>query len=243
MTRVRGGRPERSITVVSYNIHQCVGSDGRSDPGRVAEVLAGLDADIIGLQEVDSRPGPHMESMQMDYLAHVTGMQAIPGPTIQRHTGDYGNVLLIRHRLTQTRRVDLSFPGRERRGAIDVDLDIDGVRLRVIATHLGLHPAERRHQVQRILEILAREHIQFAVLMGDINEWFLWGRPLRWLHARLGRPPALRTFPAIFPVLALDRIWVKPKDCLMDMRTINTPMARMASDHLPLQARIAIDAG
>ena len=52
-----GGPSERRIRVVSYNIHRCVGMDGRQDPGRVAEVIRELDADIVGLQEVDSKPG------------------------------------------------------------------------------------------------------------------------------------------------------------------------------------------
>ena len=43
------------IRVVSYNIHECVGGDGRRDPARIAAVLREIDADIIGLQEVDAR--------------------------------------------------------------------------------------------------------------------------------------------------------------------------------------------
>ena len=52
-----------------YNIHECVGGDGRRDPERIAAVLREIDADIIGLQEVDARPAPPANSMQMQYLA------------------------------------------------------------------------------------------------------------------------------------------------------------------------------
>ena len=49
--------PAKRLRVASYNIHDCVGGDGRRDPARVAAVLREIDADIIGLQEVDARPG------------------------------------------------------------------------------------------------------------------------------------------------------------------------------------------
>jgi endonuclease/exonuclease/phosphatase family metal-dependent hydrolase len=53
----KDGPSEYRFRAVSYNIHRCVGMDGRQDPGRVAEVIRELDADIVGLQEVDSKPG------------------------------------------------------------------------------------------------------------------------------------------------------------------------------------------
>lgn len=84
----------RSFSVASYNIHQCVGTDGRRDAERIAAVIRDLDCDAIGLQEVDSRAGPHADSMQLGYLACATGMDALAGPTILRHDGDYGNALL-----------------------------------------------------------------------------------------------------------------------------------------------------
>ena len=72
-------------------------------------------------------------------------------------------------------------------------------------------PAERRIQVQRLLERFGTKH---CVLMGDLNEWFLWGRPLRWIQAIFGGSPAPATFPSAWPVFALDRIWVRPPGTL-----------------------------
>ena len=189
------------LRVASYNIHECVGRDRRRDAKRVAEVLREIDADVVGLQEVDARPGPGTESMQMQYLADTLGLHAIAGPTIRRHGGHYGNALLTRRRLLDVRHIDLTVYRREPRGAIDADLDIDGVTVRVIVTHLGLLPGERRKQVRRLLEAMSEGKNRMIVLCGDINEWFAIGRPLRWLHARLGFSRAIPTFPTVFPGL------------------------------------------
>lgn len=231
------------LRVASYNIHQCVGMDGRRDPGRVADVLRELEADIIGLQEVDARPGLARDSVQMDYLAHTLNLRAIAGPTILRHDGHYGNALLTRRPVLGVRHHDLTVYRREPRAAIDVDLDVDGVPVRFIVTHLGLLPGERRTQVRRLLEALGEIGSRTVVLCGDINEWFMVGRPLRWLHGRLGRTPTLPTFPAGFPMLALDRIWVRPREAVVKVGVHATPTARVASDHLPLTAEIAIGPG
>jgi endonuclease/exonuclease/phosphatase family metal-dependent hydrolase len=228
--------------VASYNIHQCVGTDGRRDAERIAAVIRDLDCDAIGLQEVDSRAGPHADSMQLGYLARATGMGALAGPTILRHDGDYGNALLTRRPVLAVRRHDISFASREPRGALDVDLDIDGHRVRVIVTHLGLRPAERRYQVRLLLKLLHPDEPGEAVVaLGDINEWLPIGRPLRWLHGLLGSPPSQRTFPTWFPLFALDRVWVRPRTSLIDVRTHAGAIARVASDHYPLKAIISLD--
>jgi endonuclease/exonuclease/phosphatase family metal-dependent hydrolase len=140
------------------------------------------------------------------------------------------------------RRLDLTYRSREPRGALDVDLDVAGTEVRIIATHLGLRPGERRHQVQRILESVADQREGLTVLVGDINEWLISGRPLRWLHRRFGQSRALRTFPAWFPLFALDRIWVHPRQAMLEVVARDTPEARIASDHLPVRAELALDA-
>lgn len=237
-----GGQARHDFGVASYNIHQCVGTDGRRDAGRIGAVIRDLGCDVIGLQEVDSRAGPHAESRQLDYLAHVTGMDALAGSTILRHDGDYGNALLTRRPVRAVRRHDISFAGREPRGALDVDLDVDGRGVRVIVTHLGLRPAERRFQVRRLLDLLRPvEPGQVVVALGDINEWLPMGRPLRWLHGLLGSPPSQRTFPTWLPVFALDRVWVRPRSSLIAVRSHTGALARVASDHYPVKALISLD--
>jgi endonuclease/exonuclease/phosphatase family metal-dependent hydrolase len=235
----------RRLRVASYNVHQCVGTDGRRDAGRVADVLRELAPDVVGLQEVDARPGLSHDSVQMDFLAHALGLDAVGGPTVVRagNGGHFGNALLTRRRVLDVRHLDLTIYKREPRAAIDVDLDVDGAVVRFIVTHLGLLPGERRAQVRRLLDALGdprHDPGRVTVLLGDINEWFVVGRPLRWLHGRFGRSPALATFPAGFPVFALDRIWVRPHATVRALTVHATASARLASDHLPLAAEIEL---
>jgi endonuclease/exonuclease/phosphatase family metal-dependent hydrolase len=232
------------ITVASYNIHGCVGKDRARDVARVAQVIRDIDADVVGLQEVDSRAGPHSDSMQMDYLSRETGLQAIGGAAIMRYNRHYGNLILTRHPVRDVRRIDLSVRRQEPRGAVDVDLDIHGVLVRVLVTHFGLGIAERRFQAQRLLKALDQypaEPTTILVVMGDFNEWFPLSRSLGWLSKRLGPVRAPLTYPAFLPLLPLDRIWVTPASALIDIQALNTGQTRICSDHLPVKATIDTD--
>ena len=224
------------LRVATYNVHRAIGSDGRTDPQRILGVLREVDADVYALQEVEAHDDG---SDMLAWLGAELGFQAIPGTTLKRHDGHFGNGVLSRCPVRDKRITDLSWRGREPRGAIAVDLDCDGgVCLRVVATHLGLRPAERRDQVQRLLHLLRERPDDHSVLLGDLNEWFLWGRPLRRLHRHFKETPSLATFPSFAPFLALDRIWTHPRRMLAEMRVHKSPLARRASDHLPLVATL-----
>lgn len=236
----------REISVASYNVHRCIGVDRRHDPDRVAAVLRELDADIIALQEVDYRYHVPDGPDQLAHLAKATGLTAVAGPVLRRGRGHYGNGLLTRGKVLRVRQIELSEPGREPRGALDVYLSLRGRRLRVVAAHLGLGLRERRRQVPRLLQAIGGDDDQPIVVLGDFNEWLPPGRPLRRLHGHLGRTPAGRTFPSRFPLFALDRIWVQPREALVAVRVHRSPGARVASDHLPVRGWLknsAIPAG
>lgn len=222
------------IGVATWNVHGGVGGDGRYLPRRIAEVVQEMDADIVALQEVGERHGENL----LDAVVAATGYHAVHGWTCKRWGCDYGNAVLSRWAIGETSRLDLTVPRCEPRGALDVVVATPQRPLRVIATHLGLRPGERRLQVKRLLQALEREKVHPTVLTGDVNEWYLAGRPLRWLHAHFGSTPAPATFPARWPLLALDRLWTEPARMLASLAVHRTPLARSASDHLPLVARL-----
>jgi len=227
------------IRLVSYNIHSGIGRDGWFSLARIRDVLAEIGADVIILQEIETRAsGIDM----LAWLERETGLAPVAGPALLRADGHYGNALLVRGRIGTIERLDLSVAGREPRGAIAADLECKGARLRVVATHLGLRPAERREQVLRLIQVLRNRMREPLVLAGDLNEWFLWGRPLRWLHAHFQETPALATFPAHWPLFALDRMWASPRSLLRRVSVHASPLARVASDHLPLVGDIVLPA-
>ena len=86
------------------------------------------------------------------------------------------------------------------------------------------------------MELLALSRRDLTILMGDLNEWHVWGKSLRGLRRVFGSPAAPVTFPARWPVLALDRIWISPAQALLTVEAHNTPRSRLASDHLPVKA-------
>jgi len=220
------------LTLATYNVHGC------ADPARTAAVLRALEADVIALQELRWRPWEALHVL--DELAARLGYTPLAGPTLLRPDGHYGNALLTRLPVSQVRLEDLSVPGREPRGALAAVLRTARDPVTVIATHLGLAPGERRRQMQRLLA-LVRASTKPVALLGDLNEWFLWGRPLRWLRRHFGRTPAPATFPARRPLFALDRIWVEPARLLQRIEVHCAPPAKEASDHLPLRATLALD--
>lgn len=227
------------LSLATYNVHGCVGRGGRFDPKRIEAVLRELDADVIALQELRWNPDAALD--QLRAFGEHLGYETAAGPTLLRGDGHYGNALLTRLPIAELQLVDISQPGREPRGAIDVRLQLppsasDAAPLRVIATHLGLSPAERRAQIQLLLERVAQDPGERVVLMGDLNEWFAWGRPLRRLQQHFGITDCASTWPAIKPVFALDRIWAHPRESLLQVAPHRSALAARASDHLPLRA-------
>lgn len=218
------------LRVATYNLHGCVGRGGVRDAGRIARVISELACDTVGLQEVYA----------LESLARTLGMQAVAGPPYVWHGRHVGNALLTRRPVIAMRHYDYSWGKHEPRTILDVELDVGGAPLRVFVAHFGLHTGERRFQVRKLLQLLREtpEH-ERVVVLGDINEWLPLSRPLRWLHEQLGHSPAERTFPARLPLLALDRVWVRPRQALLALEAYRSPLAACASDHLPLRAMVA----
>jgi endonuclease/exonuclease/phosphatase family metal-dependent hydrolase len=223
------------VTVATWNIHSAIGTDGRFAPERIGQVIKEMNADIVGLQEVPLGGSDWPDVLR--FLQAATGFHGVEGPTHCNPRRRFGNAVLSRYPIIASRSIDLSFGRCEPRGALDADIDCHGHPLRIIATHLGLRPGERRAQIKTLLEVFGTNQMPM-VLMGDINEWLTWGRPLRMLESHFEAVPAPVTFPSRYPVFALDRIWISPRRRLVHVEVHVTALSRLASDHLPLIARI-----
>lgn len=225
-----------SITIATYNIHKARGLDRRVDVERIARVVAELDADLVGIQEVYDR--------QAETLARLLGMHAVMGVTCRRPEGHYGNAVLARMPIREHLCFDLSHGRREPRGGVRVDVDVHGQALHLFNVHFGLSVRERAQQVR----LLVRDHILWErrlgprVLVGDLNEWFPGsvGRTLRREFHWIRRPG--RTHPAPLPLFRLDRIcwdrWLQGEQ----VRVHRSALAQVASDHLPVVARLRLPA-
>lgn len=230
-----------TLMVMSYNIHGAVGRDGKRDLARIATIIRNSGADLVALQEVDSRAGSHSASEQMQLLTEMTEMVAIPGPAILQHDRSYGNVLLTRLPWVDNGALDLSFKQREPRRAIDVSIETNSGTLRVIATHLGLGLRERRFQAKCLEQTISNDGSP-TLLMGDLNEWLPFGGMLQALPPGMLKQQKVATYPSRQRLLALDRVCCQPADMLRSIWVDDSPEARDASDHLPVIAQIDLPA-
>ena len=156
------------LVVASYNIHKCVGTDGRFAPARIAAVIAEMDADVVAIQEADKRFGRRHGLLDLKALEKQTGLSLIPTSEEADGHGWHGNALLLRKgKVRDMRR--LALPGAEPRGALVVDLDLPAGPLRLVAAHLGLLEAQpplagaldpRRHRGRPAHADSARRRLQ-----------------------------------------------------------------------------------
>jgi endonuclease/exonuclease/phosphatase family metal-dependent hydrolase len=226
------------LRVATYNVHACVGMDGRHDPDRVASVIGELDADIVALQEFTYPVSVALETRQPVVLTTLDSYVCALGPTRQTVTHCFGNALFTRHPIVEVHRIDLSVDRREARGALAATVEVRGVQVHVLAAHLGLRIRERRFQVRQILTYLESVRDTLLVVLGDFNDWLPGRSVVHVLDHRLGRSPRPASFPVYWPIVPLDRIWIHPIAALRQTFTHATPTARLASDHLPVVADI-----
>ncbi len=238
-----------AIRIATYNIHKACGLDGRVRPGRIAEVLGEIDADVVALQEVVSAPHGRRGEDQAGFLAREMGLKSVLGETRRRNGCHYGNLVLSRFPIRAVANYDISATGREPRGCLRADLGLAGdTVLHIFNVHLGTSYFERRHQARRLVgpSILGHPWLSGPrIVLGDFNEWTR-GLATRLLAARfkaadprayLGRR---RTYPGVLPLLHLDHIYFDRHFDLRNLELHRTPTALVASDHLPLIAELRL---
>lgn len=228
------------LRLATWNVHAGVGRGGRRDLGRTAAVLRELGADVIGLQEVGTGTEEGHHEPQWPYLARAAGMRGIPGPTLVRGGGPFGNALLTRFPVVEVRSVDLRVPGREPRAALIAALRMVDRTWLVVVTHLGLRVRERAEQALRLVRALPEVDTP-TVVLADVNAFVPFSPALRRLRRRFGRPLSAPSFPAQLPLLPLDRIWIRPREGPVRVWVHASSLARRASDHLPVCAELAVD--
>lgn len=235
------------LTVASYNIHKAVGLDRRRDPDRIIAVLREIDADVIALQEADLRFGTRAGVLPRQSLDDHTPYRVVP--IDHGHLGRpdsmgwHGNALLVRREIEIAAAAMVPLPTLEPRGAIRADLVVGGRTVRVVGMHLDLSGLRRRRQVRTVLDHCRGcdgpgKKQAPAVLMGDMNEWSRGGGCFREFVApwRLLAPG--RSFPSRRPVAQLDRIAVSGEWEVAACAVHHSPLAAVASDHLPVLARL-----
>jgi endonuclease/exonuclease/phosphatase family metal-dependent hydrolase len=245
------------LRVATYNVHKCRGWDGRTRPERIARVLDELRADVVALQEVLSFPqsdppeAVHRED-QAHYLAHALEPKYHYwlGENRKHRGAAYGNVVLSRFPIVHMHNYDITHGGRERRGCMRVDLDVNGRLLHVFNVHLGTGFFERRYQGDLLVgrEILINPELRAPrIVLGDFNEWTrgLATRLLRQHFAEVDVTNGRRrrkTFPGVLPLLHLDHIYYERGLRLAEFRVHRSRRALVASDHLPLVAEFELPA-
>lgn len=229
------------LTVASYNIHKGVGLDRRRDPDRILQVLREIDADVIALQEADRRFGTREGVIPRQMLDEHSPWTAVAPGMRPLSLGWHGNVLLVRRGIEVVDVRAVALPTIEPRGAVCAELQVDGRPFRVVGMHLDLSGLRRRHQVRSVCDHLAGcEAAAPAVLMGDFNEWSARGGALAAFDDHLSVLAPGRSFPARRPLAQLDRIVVSGEWAVEEVGVHHSPAAAVASDHLPVWARLTL---
>lgn len=240
-----GHDPSLTISVASYNVHKCVGTDGVFDPDRILDVVLELGADIVALQEADQRFGSRKGLLNLKALQEKGGYRSVldEGSRKLSH-GWHGNVILYREGAVSAV-TKMTLPGFEPRGAVLVDFDFSGMPIRIIGAHLGLLASSRARQAEAILSAAHPVDDRAVILLGDTNEWRVGGRSaLRMFDPHLTDVDmAIASFPSRFPLWPLDRVLTNKHVTVYEMSAIETALSRVASDHLPVKAVIGVTHG
>ncbi|WP_425989598.1 endonuclease/exonuclease/phosphatase family protein [Brevundimonas sp. TWP2-3-2] len=235
------------MRLVTYNVHRCVGVDKRLDVERIVGVIAELEPDIVCLQELDvgrARTGGVDQARAIgDRLSMAVRFHA----AMRVEAEEYGDAILTGHPETLMHVGALptvrGVPGLEPRGALWVRVNVKGVDINVLTTHLGLVPREQRLQAAALVgkDWLGHPDCKGPTLLaGDFNATSI-TRPYQTLarnHAdcqrQLGLRPTIKTFPSGFPAIRIDHVFVSPEIRITGVHAPFSPLSRMASDHLPL---------
>lgn len=223
-----------TLRIASYNIRKCIGLDRRRDPARTARVINDLSADVVLLQEADKRLGARPAALPRVVIREETGLSVFPEGGGADSLGSHGNSLLISKNITPQGIHFIDLPGFEPRGALIADLTTPLGDLRICGLHLGLRRRDRLRQMKALQDHLNTLTNRPTILAGDFNEWSR-NKGMEPLTDYTILSPG-RSFHAARPIAHLDRIAHCDAWQLRNAGVIESPLARRASDHLPIWA-------
>lgn len=235
------------VRLMTYNLHSCVGLDGRLSVERIAEVLHRYDPDFVALQEIDRAS---LRSLGVDQLAELKRLWAAEGeffPLLSVGGGEYGIGFLSRLPVVNWQGHVLPLAAQlmpqEPRGMLSVLLRLpDGTELEVVNTHLGLTKKERAGQLDGLLRACLESPTPSQVLLGDFNcsPASLEYRRVASHFAEAQSPPQ-KTWFGTFPIRHLDYGFVRGRLKVESAWVPRDAHTRVASDHLPLLIDIRTD--
>ena len=225
------------LRVLCYNIHVCIGNDGKLDLERTAKVIKAQNPDIVALQEVDNKADRTKNVDQTAELTKLTGMHAAFGKTIDIAGGEYGIAILSKYPILGYQMVQL--PRQEKqedRGALSAIIDLgEGKKLTFVCTHFCHVSEERRtKQAEKINEWFA-DLDGPVIVAGDFNakpdSKTIETMKSKWADATNDKP----TFSSDRPRSKIDYIFYRPAETfrVKETRVIEEPVA---SDHSPILA-------
>jgi len=213
------------VRVLGYNIRHGQGEDGWVSNARIARVVSGVHADVIALSEVWQLSGFYDQPAR---LAERVELDVAFAGNAGIGTWRQGNMVLTRGRIVRWE--NLTLPHRfEHRGCLLTEIDLDGERFAFASTHLSLDRRIRRSQLEMLVRELPRDIP--LILAGDMN---CAAEELEPLRERFELSPAVPTYPALWPLRALDYVAVSEHWRLGEVHAIRA----RASDHLPLVAEL-----
>ncbi|MBT9466303.1 endonuclease/exonuclease/phosphatase family protein [Hydrogenophaga sp.] len=242
----------RSLRVLTVNIHK--GYDvfnSRFVLHELREAVRAVQSDLVFLQEVQGgTEGRNASSVgaQYEFLADEIWPDHAYGRNAVAEGLDHGNAVLSHFPVVRSHNHDMSLPGVEPRGLLHCEVTLpDGLpALHVMCVHLGLRESHRRHQLARLCETVQAEVPADAplVVAGDFNDWrsradaLLAPSGLREVFKE-AHGHHVRSFPARWPLLRLDRIYVRGVATAQPLPMPRRPWAQL-SDHAPVAAEIEV---
>ncbi|MBQ4269487.1 MAG: endonuclease/exonuclease/phosphatase family protein [Clostridia bacterium] len=242
----------------TYNICHCgnyenwkKGDDLPVKISRTADVIAEIDADIIGLNEVYTDGATEDMRFQTEKLAKLAGYPY----SVFAVGKDFGwtaigNSILSKYPIVNVKKIAVPAPAVDERDPNEndwyedrvllcVEIDVNGKTINVISSHFGLNPTEQRRIVAAACKEIDEKQGD-VVMMGDFNvppdSEFLSPLYARLKSAAKETGNVEFTFSTYAPHIQIDYIFY-PKTATVKAYTV---YKSRVSDHRPISAEIKL---